>query len=142
LDEAYGWRLSFVVSGVLALAVLAWAAFRLPETLDPSHRQPLQLRRIVGNWSTLLRSKRFLGYTGAFGFANAAFFVFLATAPDLFERKFGIGAGRFGLYWSALSAGYLIGALITARSSQRFGRDRLLFAVLAWRSSPESPSSF
>lgn len=73
------WRLIFVMIAGASGVVLAWFAWRMPETLAPERRQPLSVARLGAGWRQTLTDRASIGYTlaatallgGLYGFLNS-----------------------------------------------------------------------
>lgn len=111
------------VFGVLAVgggAFALWAAIRLPETLHPEDRMPIQVDRIAAAFREALTNRRSIGYTlaitaisgGLFGFINSSQQIFFDVfhEPQLFTVVFGGVAG-----------GIAVASLLNARLVERLG---------------------
>ena len=111
------------IFGVLALAgsgYLIWTAIRLPETLHPDDRMPIQVGRITGAFRQALTERQSIGYTLAmtcitgalFGFINSSQQIFFDVfeAPHLFTAVFGLVAG-----------GIAVASLLNARLVEKLG---------------------
>lgn len=105
------WRWVFGVGAVLALVVGAWST-RLPETLDPEQRRPLQFSAISGAFREIVHSRRTLGYTAAVTFSLGAFLPWLGSSQLIFDEIYG-RPGQFAL-WFALIAAMMSVASLTA----------------------------
>lgn len=138
LAEWAGGRSVFAACAVMGALVLSWVAVSMPETRPAEAMSRLDGRALRTAYGRLLRAPRFLAYAALYGFANGAFFAFLAVAPDFFDRRLGIGAGRFGMAWALLAAAYLVGALLGRRLVGLWGIARTLtvgtaaFVAMAW----------
>lgn len=82
------WRWIFAVLAAIGGLVAVWAAVRLPETLDPANRLPLQAGRIARAFGVFLRNRRALGYTGALTLLQGALFGFILSIQQIFETVF------------------------------------------------------
>jgi DHA1 family bicyclomycin/chloramphenicol resistance-like MFS transporter len=136
LAARFGWQSIFLLSAAMGLLVLLWMLWRLPETRPHSAAVNFGLGQTLRNYAQLLRHRAFIGYTLIFGFANGAFFAFLATGAAIFERDLDLGPERFGLIWGALSVAYIGGAALGGVLIKRVGLGRtlrwgILAAVLA-----------
>jgi MFS transporter, DHA1 family, multidrug resistance protein len=68
----------------------------LEESLDPQNRQSLRLPRVLGTYARLLKDSQFVGYSLIGGFAMASLFSFVAGAPTILTKMFGIAPQNFG----------------------------------------------
>ncbi|MFA9563116.1 MAG: multidrug effflux MFS transporter [Acidimicrobiales bacterium] len=105
------WRWVFGVGAVLAVVVGVWSV-RLPETLDPGQRRPLELSAISGAFREIMHSRRTLGYTAAATFALGAFLPWLGSSQLIFDEIYD-RPGQFAL-WFALVAAMMSVASLTA----------------------------
>ncbi len=108
---------------ILALAgsaYMIWTAIRLPETLAPDDRMPIEVGRIAGAFRQALTERQSIGYTLAmtcitgalFGFINSSQQIFFDVfeAPHLFTTVFGLVAG-----------GIAVASLLNARLVEKLG---------------------
>jgi DHA1 family bicyclomycin/chloramphenicol resistance-like MFS transporter len=127
LDTTLGWKAIFVFVAVASCAVLAWAVLALPET-RPDHITGGGVRFIARESRALLRDRNFLGYMLAGGIATATFFAFLGGGPHLVIGIMGRSSAEYGAWFALTAFGYMIGNLIAARLSPRFGIDNMIRA--------------
>ncbi|MEE9571018.1 MAG: Bcr/CflA family drug resistance efflux transporter, partial [Gammaproteobacteria bacterium] len=111
----------------LALIVSVWFGIRQPETLLPSQRVPLSLRRIAASVGEVLRDRCALGYTIASGLVFGAFLGYLNSAQQIFQLQFSVGT-RFPLYFAALALSLGCASYLNAQLVVRFG-----MRFLSWR---------
>lgn len=114
------WPWVFGVLAVGGAAFAVWAAIRLPETLRPEDRMPIQVGRIASAFREALTNRRSIGYTLAitaisgalFGFINSSQQIFFDVfhEPQLFTVVFGLVAG-----------GIAVASLLNARLVERLG---------------------
>jgi MFS transporter, DHA1 family, multidrug resistance protein len=123
------WPWVFGVFAIAALGIGAWMALKLPETLHPEFRIPIQVKPILHAFAVTLRDRTGMGYTLAstltfgalFGFINASQQVFAEAlhAPQLFTATFAIIAGFIA-----------IASLVNARLVERLGTRALSHGAL------------
>jgi DHA1 family bicyclomycin/chloramphenicol resistance-like MFS transporter len=99
---------------------MLWAALRLPETLHPEDRMPIQIGRIASAFRQAVTNRQSIGYTLAmtcitgalFGFINSSQQIFFDVfeAPELFTRVFAMVAG-----------GIAVASLLNARLVEKLG---------------------
>lgn len=114
------WPWIFVALAVAGGAFMIWAAIRLPETLHPEDRMPIQVGRIGAAFKEALTNRQSIGYTLAstaitgalFGFINSSQQIFydVFKAPELFTTVFAMVAG-----------GIAVASLLNARLVERLG---------------------
>ncbi|MBC7986952.1 MAG: multidrug effflux MFS transporter [Sphingomonadaceae bacterium] len=101
------WRWIFGMLAIAGMAVLAWSALRLPETLDPRDRLPITFRGVAAAWRRTITERYSLGYTLAMTLLQGALFGFLTSVqqiffdvfeePLLFTPVFAVSAGAMAL---------------------------------------------
>jgi DHA1 family bicyclomycin/chloramphenicol resistance-like MFS transporter len=127
LDTALGWESIFAFVAVASFAVLAWAFIALPET-RPDHITGGGVRFIMRETRELIRDRNFIGYMLAGAIATATFFAFLGGGPHLVIGIMGRTSAEYGAWFALTAFGYMVGNLIAARVSPRFGVDNMIRA--------------
>lgn len=96
IQEQAGWRANFLFLIVFGIIIWLLAFAVLPET--NKHLNPDATRfKVMGiNYSILLQSKVFLGYTLCACFASAGLVAYLTIAPFLFQNVLGLSPLEFG----------------------------------------------
>lgn len=112
MEETLGWRSVFWGFGVLGTLCLALIWFDLGETA-PGKGMALSER--IRGYREVLHSRRFWGYTGVIAFSTGAFFVFLAGAPFVAERVFGLAPSKVGMAIGTTAVGFFFGSMIAGR---------------------------
>ena len=118
------WRWIFAALGLLAGLVLTWTWLRLPETLAPEHRQPIDVRTVLHNLPLTFRTPSAIGYVLASGLTFGAVFGYINMAQQLIGEHFGAGENfpiLFGLTASTLA----VSSFVNSRIVERFGARRV-----------------
>jgi DHA1 family bicyclomycin/chloramphenicol resistance-like MFS transporter len=111
------WQWVFGVGTVLAAIVGIWST-RLPETLDPDARRPLQLSAISRAFGEIVHSRTTLGYTAAATFALGAFLPWLGSSQLIFDEIYG-RPGQFALWFALIAVAMSAASLTAAAMVQR-----------------------
>ncbi len=127
LDTALGWESIFAFVAIASFAVLSWAFMALPET-RPDHITGGGVRFIAGETRELMRDRNFVGYVLASAIATATFFAFLGGGPHLVIGIMGRSSAEYGAWFALTAFGYMVGNLIAARVSPRFGVNNMIRA--------------
>jgi DHA1 family bicyclomycin/chloramphenicol resistance-like MFS transporter len=120
------------IFGVLALAgaaVMLWAALRLPETLHPEDRLPIDAPRIFGAFREAVTNRQSLGYTLAMTAITGALFGFINSSQQIFADVFDAEAA-FPLIFALIAGGIAVASLLNATFVERFGSRLLSHAAL------------
>lgn len=121
------WRMIFALLLTLSLIAVIWFGIRQPETLLPSQRTKLSLRRIAATVGEVLRDRCALGYTIASGLVFGAFLGYLNSAQQIFQSQFSLGT-QFPLYFGALALSLGCASIFNAQLVMRFG-----MRLMSWR---------
>ncbi|MEN3164543.1 multidrug effflux MFS transporter [Tistrella mobilis] len=126
IERLGGWRWSF---GLIALAaVAAWITCRLhlPETLSAADRSRARHTGVISGYGVFLRMPAFWGYGLVLTFTFGGLFIFVGLAPVLLIGTLGIRADHYG-FWSLLpSLGFLAGTQVVRRAGLRLGGRRMI----------------
>jgi MFS transporter, DHA1 family, multidrug resistance protein len=118
--EVGSWRLIFWGVGGAGALVLAWFWLRLPETLNPEHRQPLSVRRIAGDCALVLRDRYAVGYTLASTAISGGIFGFIGSVQQIMADVFHL-PGLLTPVFAAVAGTMALGAFVNSRIVMRFG---------------------
>ncbi len=127
---AAAWPAIFGLLFVLALALIAWTALRLPETRAPEHRLPLRARSVTDAFLAVLRSRPTLGYTIAGGVVLGALMGYIASAQQVYVEVYRLGAW-FPLMFGAIALAQSAASFANSRLVMRLGMRRLSHIALA-----------
>jgi DHA1 family bicyclomycin/chloramphenicol resistance-like MFS transporter len=125
LTEALDWRAIFWFVAAIG-AVLTWLVVgQLVETHAARYGGSGSFGLLAGA-RALLRSPAFVAYVLQSTFAICIFFAFISGAPYFMINVLGRSTAEYGLYFIAVSAGFMLGNLVAARLSARVGLDRMI----------------
>lgn len=121
---AGSWRLIFGMIALAALLVLSWFAWRMPETLEPAARVPINPRVIAANWRVVLTDRLSLGYMLAATAMQGALYGYLNTIQAIVDRTFH-AAGSLAFVFAGAAALLACANLLNSRIVMRFGTRRI-----------------
>ena len=131
-----GWRMIFVLLGVMGMLMIIWAWFRLPETLHPQYRQQIRPKALVHNMWVAVKTRHSIGYVIGIGLVLSGVFGYVNSAQQLIGEYFGAGEW-FPIVFGATAATMVFSALVNSYIVERFGARRvshaglLIFIVIA-----------
>jgi MFS transporter, DHA1 family, multidrug resistance protein len=129
-----GWRSIFDLIAILGIAMLAWVAMRLPETLDPANAIPIEPRALGKAWKSVVVHRNANCYLLAGGIAHGALFGYLNSSQQIFDKTFGV-PDFFPFGFAIVAIGIAVANFTNARIVERFGARRVsqsaLFAFMA-----------
>ena len=115
------WHWIFYVLGGFSLGVALWAGLRLPETLSPENRQPINVGAIVRASTQVLSNRTSAGYAIAMGCIYGGLMGFLNSSQQIFAERFG-RPDLFGICFGAIVVFMAASALLNAQIVERFGQ--------------------
>lgn len=129
LETSFGWRSIFYAMAGASIFVTVIIAFGLPET-----------RRLAADGDSagfikdsrsLLTSRAYIGYALCQVLASSIIFTFAGGGPYLVVSQMGRTTAEYGAWFAVTGFAFLIGNLSSARVSQRYALDQLIWFGLA-----------
>jgi DHA1 family bicyclomycin/chloramphenicol resistance-like MFS transporter len=118
------WRTIFLVIAVYALLMLSWSWKRLPETLHPEFRRPLDWRDMLSAVRETIREPQSRGYTIATTVSFSALVAYISSIQQIIFDAF--HAGRFiGLVFACIAAPMALASWLNSRVVGRYGLRRV-----------------
>ncbi len=123
------WRGIFVALLLYGLLLAVWAGWRLPETLAPERRKPLQVKPIAASYWLFVSNRISIGYTLASALCFGALFGYISTSEQIFLETFDLGQ-NFAVAFAFIAGSLGAATLINARLVSRIGMRRLTHLAL------------
>ena len=123
------WRWIFWTMAGLGIAVAIWTWLRLPETLHPEFRQPINPASIAANMLAVATNRAAFGYVFGSALVVGGLFAFINSAQQLVGEHFGAGE-RFPLIFAACAGSMALANFTNSRIVERFGARRIGHAAL------------
>lgn len=128
----WGWRGVLATLAAVSVAMLAFAAWRVPESLPAHRRHRGGVSATLARMAGLLRDARFAGCTVAFSAGFAAMMACISASPFVGQRVLGMDALVYSLAFSASASALVLANLVNARVAVGVGPRRMLsIGVLA-----------
>ena len=123
------WEWIFGVLVMFGLTMLVWTWLRLPETLAPENRSPLNLGTALGAYAEVIRTPITFGYMCASGIVFGALFSFIATSEQVFREVFHRGED-FVLWFSGIAGMLALANFTNSRLVEAVGMRRISHVAL------------
>jgi DHA1 family bicyclomycin/chloramphenicol resistance-like MFS transporter len=118
--EWFGWRSPFAMISVLEIAVLTFTWLRIQESHEQGSRPQASLG-MLASYRALLCNPDYLAYTFYSAFILAAVYTFIAGAPYIAIRLFGLSPSSYGLMYLLPATAAFSGFFMAGRLSRRKG---------------------
>ncbi len=127
LGGFFGWRSVYAFLGGAGFLVVGIVWLKINETLKPEYAtRKIRIKPIIKNYSVLLGSSVFVGYTLMNTFCQAIFFVFLPIGAEFFKQQLKHPDSWFIAYWLFITVAFIIGTGFAAFSVKRYGNSATL----------------
>ena len=128
------WRFIFYALAAFDALVLAWTAWRLPESLPRARRQPLSFAALATAYRLTLGNRFSLGYAIASALTFGGIIGFVSVSQQVFVDEFGVGR-RFTWLFAVCAAAMGCAAFANSRLVERLGTRAIsqaaVFALIA-----------
>ncbi|MBL8833706.1 MAG: multidrug effflux MFS transporter [Rhodospirillales bacterium] len=126
VEVHFGWRWNFALLLAFSAALLALLAWKLVETNRQRDAAALDPARMLRNYATLLRDRRYLGYALCVSFGYGGLFAFISGSSFVLIDDLGLAPDVYSWFFLMCVVGYFLGAQTAAHLTMRLGVDRML----------------
>lgn len=126
IETTVGWRGAFATLALFGAAGLAFVALRLPESIARRDAQALRFGPLLKSWGEILRHPTFWAYTAVASFTYAGLFSFIAGSSFVLVDVLGLSRRQFGVAFSLVVSGYLVGSFWCQRLIPKRGLVRTI----------------
>jgi MFS transporter, DHA1 family, multidrug resistance protein len=110
----FGWQSIFMVMTAYG-ALLLFLITKLPETAKYIDPKALQVKKIIQQYSAVLRNQKFILYGLACTAWSALLYLYYADAPFIAAHDFHFSTEKYGAVSLITAAGYFIGNLLSRK---------------------------
>jgi DHA1 family bicyclomycin/chloramphenicol resistance-like MFS transporter len=118
------WRAIFLVLALYAVVMVVWPALRMPETLHPEFRRPLDWHATVGAMAATVRDPQSRGYTLAMTISFSALVAYISSIQQIVFDAFH-EPQLIGLVFASVAAPMAVASWLNSRVVGRFGLRRV-----------------
>ncbi|MEO1453441.1 MAG: multidrug effflux MFS transporter [Pseudomonadota bacterium] len=108
LDQAFGWRATFITYAAMGAGLFLLAWFDLGETRVRATASRAPAR-------ALLRTPLFWAYALCGAFSVGAFYIFITGVPLVAVSTFGVTTAQLGALIGSITVGFMAGSFVTGR---------------------------
>lgn len=127
----FGWKSIFVFLLAYAALMLVLVRVLLPETVSSYKRAKRQRQpagQLLGNYRTVIRNRRAMGFLLTQSLVSGTLFVYITTAPFVFMEFFSANAATFPIYFGMCVLGLALTIQLNIRLLRYFEPGRILVA--------------
>ncbi len=114
------WRSIFWALVIFGLAMLIWSYFRLPETLAPQNKTPLQPLAIARSYKIVFTNRLAMGYSLASALVFGTLFGYISASEQIYSVTFDLEKS-FPYWFAGTAAGMAVANLLNSRLVQKLG---------------------
>ncbi len=128
LQQEFGWQATFWLLVGFGALMLASVLGLLGES--NRHRDPLATSpaRLVRNYASLLRHRRYIGYVAIVACSYSAIFTFISGSSFVLSGMLGLSPPVYGACFGVVCIGYICGTFGSGRLTLRLGINRMIAA--------------
>ncbi|MEQ9607332.1 MAG: Bcr/CflA family drug resistance efflux transporter, partial [Kiloniellaceae bacterium] len=110
----------------VGLTVLAATVVTLPETNRWKSPDATRLGHLIGNYRSLLRHRRYVGYVLVVACTYSGIFSFISGSSFVLIGILGLDPEVYGFCFAAIVVGYMVGAFGSGRYTVQIGVERMV----------------
>jgi DHA1 family bicyclomycin/chloramphenicol resistance-like MFS transporter len=118
------WRAIFIVLAIYSAVMVIWPSVRLPETLHPEFRRPLNWRAMGEAIVQTVRERQSLGYTLAVTVSFSGLVAYISSIQQIVFESFHEGK-LIGLVFASIAAPMAVASYLNSRVVGHFGLRRV-----------------
>ena len=123
------WQWTFGILGLAGIVMFAWITVRLPETLAPENRPPLNFKTSFRAYRQVVTNRRTFGYMCASGVLFGALFSYVASSEQVFRDVFD-KPDTFVFWFAGIAGALSVANYMNSRIVERIGMRRVSHSVL------------
>jgi DHA1 family bicyclomycin/chloramphenicol resistance-like MFS transporter len=124
------WRVIFHVLAAFGAFVAIWIILRVPETLHPEYRRPIELASLRAAFRTVVTNRTSIGYTAGLSMSFGGMVGFINSAQQLFTGAFGGSEARFPIFFAFIAGGMALASFTNSQIVMRLGTRRVSHSAL------------
>ncbi len=120
LLDYFSWKSIFVVLFLLGIVLLFYVFWGLNGIKENTTSLKFNLKEILGNYTKILKDRRFRIYVFASSFVMATMFAYITGSSYVFREYYGLSEKAYGILFGINAASFMIFANINARIVRRY----------------------
>lgn len=125
------WRGVFVTLTLIGVVMLMSVVLGLPETLPQNKRQSGGMTATLAVFGTLIKDRKFMGYSLSQGFVTAAMFAYISGSSFVLQNIYLVSEQTYSLIFALNGVGIIIASQLAGRLAGKIKESTLLVVGLA-----------
>src|SRR5690625_4784423 len=121
------WRGVFITLSLVGIILVSTITFRFEETLPTEKRMPSNLKQTIGNFSELIKDRKFIGYALTQSFITSGIFAYVSGTPFVYQTIYGVSPQVFSILFVANGIGIMIGTIFIGKFADLIPETRFLY---------------
>src|SRR5690625_5568694 len=92
------WRGVFITLSLVGIILVATITFKFEETLPTEKRIPSNLKQTIGNFSELIKNRKFMTYALTQSFITSGVFAYVSVTLCVYQTIYGVSPQVFSIY--------------------------------------------
>lgn len=126
----FGWHYIFVILTFMALVILLFVRFALPESRPADATHSLKPKAILKNYLAVLKEPQFYTYAFTGAVAAAGLYAYVAGSPVIFLEIFKTTEKQYGLIFALVAAGLILATQVNSFLLRRFSSQQIIPVAL------------
>jgi len=124
------WRVIFHVLAAIGACVVLWVALRMPETLHPEHRRPIEAGKVLDALRMVVTNRASIGYTIASALSFGGMVGFISSAQQIFTGALDGPEAEFPIFFAFVAGGMAVASFTNSKVVMRLGTRRVSHGAL------------
>ncbi|WP_373768226.1 Bcr/CflA family multidrug efflux MFS transporter [Glaesserella sp.] len=122
----FHWHTIFHLLMIMGILCVILVSIRIPETLKPENRLPLNFGKVLNSFTQLISHKATLGYVLVGGLSFAGMFSFLTSGSLVYIGLYGVSSEHFGYFFMLNIIVMTIMTFVNGRLVMKIGSENML----------------
>jgi len=120
------WRGVFITLSLVGIILVATITFKFEETLPTEKRIPSNLKQTIGNFSELIKNRKFMGYALTQSFITSGIFAYVSGTPFVYQTIYGVSPQVFSILFGINGIGIMTGTILIGKFADIIPETRFL----------------
>lgn len=120
------WRGVFITLSLVGIILVSIISLKFEDTLPPEKRIPSNLKQTIGNFSELIKDRKFIGYALTQSFITSGIFAYVSGTPFVYQTIYGVSPQVFSILFGLNGIGIMTGTILIGKFADIIPETRFL----------------